>query len=278
MRRAAEADRGAIEAFLRERVETSMFPLGNLARHGMAGGHPLAMRFWIAGEPMEAVLGVTEKGIVLPQLPPRLAAEAAEALAGEHVLGIIGDGGQVDALRQATGLSETPAQLDKEEALFALDLAELLRPDIGGFRLVPLSEAPRDLMLRWRADYGREALGWTCDAEAQAEADMAGALANGQHRVLMRGPEPVAATGFNARLPGIVQVGGVWTPPEHRRQGLARAAVALHLLETRTEGVERAILFTANLFAARAYRALGFSEVGRFRLLVFGGPREVRHG
>jgi predicted GNAT family acetyltransferase len=84
--------------------------------------------------------------------------------------------------------------------------------------------------------------------------------------------------GFNARLPGIVQVGAVWTPPEHRRKGFARAAVALHLAEARAEGVSRAILFTSNPFAARAYRALGFSEIGRFTILLFGTPWEVPIG
>lgn len=278
MRQATEADRGAIEAFLWERVETSMFPLGNLARHGMTGGHPLAMRFWVAGEPIEAVLGVTEKGMILPQLPPRLAAEAAEALAGEHVLGVVGAGNQVAALQSALGPSDSPLQLDRKEALMFLALAEMRMPGTAGLTLAPLSAAPRDLLVRWRAASEREALGAGENAEAQAEVDVVAWLAAGSHRVLLRNDQPVAMTGFNARLPGVVQVGAVWTPPEHRRQGLARAAVALHLAEARTEGVERAVLFTANPFAARAYRALGFGEVGRFRLVLFSGPREVHRG
>ena len=276
MRRLGEGDRGAVEAFLRGRVETSMFPLSNLARHGMAGGHPRAMRFWGAGEPLEAVLGVTEEGMVLPQLGPEIARDASEALAGHRVLGAIGESGQVAALRGAMGLAGAPAQLDAEEPLFTLDLAELRMPGVAGLTLGPLSDAPRPLMTRWRADYGREVLGWTANADAQAETDIEAELAAGQHRVLWRDGEPVAGVGFNARLPGIVQVGGVWTPPELRGQGFARAAVALHLAEARAEGVSRAILFSASEPAARAYRALGFREIGRFTLLVFAEPQEVR--
>lgn len=278
MRRLGEGDRPAIEAFLGARVETSMFPLSNLLRHGMAGGHGRAMRFWGGGEPLEAVLGVTEGGLVLPQLPPAHAAAAAGALAGERVEGIIGEAAQVAALRGAMGLGDAPAQLDQVEPHFSLPLAALRMPPTEGLVLVPLSQAPRDLMVRWRADYGREALGWTVDAWEQAEADVDSELAAGQHRVLLRDGVPVAGTGFNARLPGVVQVGGVWTPPEHRRQGLARAAVALHLAEARAEGVERAILFSASDHAARAYRALGFQEIGRFGLLIFREPQEVRLG
>lgn len=276
MRRLSETDRPAIEAFLEARIETSMFPLGNLVRHGMAGGYPHAMTFWGTGEPLEGLLGLTDSGMVLPQFPPSLAPEAVAALAGSRLLGIIGDGAQVAALKAALGPLEVPPQLDREEALMAVVLADLRMPATERLTLAPLSAAPRDLLVRWRAASEREALGAGENAEIQAESDIVAWLAAGSHRVLLRDNEPVAMTGFNARLPGIVQVGAVWTPPGHRRQGLARAAVALHLAEARAEGVARAILFTANPFAASAYKALGFREIGRFTLLLFQGPQEVR--
>ncbi len=276
MRRLGEADRPAIEAFLKARVETSMFPLSNLARHGMAGGHPYAMRFWGVGDPLQAVLGLTEGGMVLPQIAPPFAPEALAALAGHSLLGIVGEGEQVAALQAAMGPLDVPPQLDREEALLSLDLANLRMPATDDLRIAPLSAAPRDLLVRWRAASEREALGRGEDAEAQAEVDVASWLAAGSHRVLLRDGLPVAMTGFNARLPGIVQVGAVWTPPEMRRQGLARAAVALHLAEARDEDVSHAILFTANPFATRAYQALGFAEIGRFKLLLFRSPRVLR--
>lgn len=278
MRPLQEADRPAIEAFLQARIETSLFPLGNLARHGMSGGHPHAMTFWGAGNPLEGVLGLTDGGMVLPQLPPSLAEAAVVALSGCHILGIVGDGAQVAALQAALGHSDTPPQLDREEALLSLNLVDLRVPVTDGLTLAPLSAAPRDLLVRWRAASEREIMGGGEEAEARAESDIAFWLAAGSHRVLLRHGEPVSMTGFNARLPRIVQVGAVWTPPEHRSRGYARATVALHLAEAQAEGVERAILFTSSPFAARAYAALGFAEVGRFRLHLLGVPREVRRG
>ena len=87
----------------------------------------------------------------------------------------------------------------------------------------------------WHGVEQQVALGAGDEAEAQAEEDVASWLAAGSHRVLLRGGEPVAMSGFNARLPGIVQVGAVWTPPEHRSQGFARACVALHLADHPTD-------------------------------------------
>ncbi|EBA12084.1 hypothetical protein [Roseobacter sp. CCS2] len=45
MIRAMIDDRPAIEAFLKTHIATSLFPLSNLRRYGMAGGHPRAILF-----------------------------------------------------------------------------------------------------------------------------------------------------------------------------------------------------------------------------------------
>jgi predicted GNAT family acetyltransferase len=72
-------------------------------------------------------------------------------------------------------------------------------------------------------------------------------------------------------LPDCVQVGGVYTPPELRGRGYARAVVAASLLAARDAGVERSILFTGqdNDFARRAYLALGYEVVGEYGIAFF---------
>ena len=97
------------------------------------------------------------------------------------------------------------------------------------------------------------------------------------HRVLYDGDAPVAMTGFNATLPEAVQIGGVYTPPELRARGLARRAVAMHLDQARSAGVDHAILFAASAQACRAYEAIGFKRTGTFTILVFEEP-QVIHG
>jgi len=81
---------------------------------------------------------------------------------------------------------------------------------------------------------------------------------------------PVAYSVFNAMLPDIVQIGGVWTPPECRGRGYARSVVAGSLVAARTQGVARAVLFADPLNAAAraAYLSIGFAIVGDYGLVL----------
>src|SRR5439155_1541421 len=88
--------------------------------------------------------------------------------------------------------------------------------------------------------------------------------------LLLAGAAPVSYSVFNAMLPDIVQIGGVWTPPEFRGRGYARSVVAGSLLAARKQGVARAVLFAdpANEAARRAYLFLGFRIVGDYGLVL----------
>lgn len=287
MRPADASDVAAIRALLGARAETSMFPLANLLRYGLAGsaadvaagGQPRAMRFWIAGAPVSDVLGLTSEGMVLPQIDAGLAGRAARALAGRKVIGMAGATPQTRALQAAAGLGDAPTLVARDEPHFCLDLADMVMPDCTGLTLTAVGAAPRALILDWRRAYDIEvqgaAPGPELDAGVAAETDRW--IADDSHRVLWQDARPVAMTGFNARLPGIVQVGGVWTLPDLRGRGLARRALALHLAQARDGGATRATLFAGSDMAARAYVALGFRPVGRFSLILFAARPEVRH-
>lgn len=99
---------------------------------------------------------------------------------------------------------------------------------------------------------------------------MESSLERGDTWLLEDDGRPVAVTSFNAALAEVVQVGGVWTPPDRRGRGYGRAVVAASLLDARAEGVGRTVLFTgeANEPAIRAYLALGFQRVGDYRVVL----------
>ena len=110
------------------------------------------------------------------------------------------------------------------------------------------------------------------EARESVKGDVARRLDAGKLRLLVHNGRPVAQTGFNAVLPDSVQIGGVYTPPEFRRLGYGRLAVALHLEEVRKSGVKKAILFSANEYASRAYRGIGFEQIGHYTLTIFATP------
>jgi len=277
--RAAIDDQQAIETFLKKHIATSMFPLSNLRQHGMKGGHPRAMKVWVrwqAGE-ITDVLPVSEEGMIFPQCPTGPWSEVAVALAGQTAIGILGQAGQVAALRRFLRLPER-AGLDTEEPLYELALANMAVPDCTGFTLRPLGDGPRDLIIGWRHDYLKEVLPMPGeDTSQKAEDDVEQYLAADTHRVLFQGNRPVAMTGFNAALPEAVQIGGVYTPPRMRSRGLARRAVALHLQEARDKGANHAILFAASPQACKAYEAIGFVRSGDYTILAYENP-QVIHG
>ncbi|KPP84029.1 MAG: putative acetyltransferase [Rhodobacteraceae bacterium HLUCCA08] len=275
MRPARPADQPDIDRFLRDRLDSSMFLLGNLRRYGPCGGTaPRAMRFWIAGD-MAGVVALSTEGIVMPQLPDGAGPDLARILRGAKLRGFIGAGDQVEAARRACGLIAAPTNLDAQERLFARPLRGFGHDAAPGMTLAPLA-AWRDTALAWRMAYHAEVLGTPADRIAPtARADIESCLETDSHRILLQDGRPVAMTGFNMMLPEAVQVGGVYTPPELRGRHLARTALGLHLAEAARQH-PRAILFAKSDQAIRAYRALGFRETGRFALVLFAMPESVR--
>lgn len=277
MIRATPADRPDIEAFLTPHAERAMFPLNNLAHHGMSGGHPFAVTLWLTrlNGQITDVLTLTDGGMVMPFLPSGDYAAAARALRGRGVTGIIGVRDWCRGLEAALGLGPAPKSLDHDEPHFGLTLANLTLPD-GPGQILPLSDAPPETITSWMLDYQLASLNTPPDQAPQRVADSyATYTANRSHVVLMDAGTPLAMTGFNAQLPSIVQVGGVYTPPHLRGQGHARRAVALHLVQARDRGVTQATLFSASDMAARAYRAIGFSQIGDWSLILMRNKETV---
>jgi ribosomal protein S18 acetylase RimI-like enzyme len=161
--------------------------------------------------------------------------------------------------------------------LMSLSLDELQEPALlarsdAALRVPTLSEALGPL-LEWRIAYMVESLGGTRDGalESSCRSTMEGWLNGGTLWVLTLGGEIVSMTGFNAQARGIVQVGGVYTPPPLRSRGYARAAVAGSLKLARAQGATRSVLFTSeeNQAAQAAYRGLGYRVTGDFGLVLY---------
>lgn len=272
-------DRTAIDAILTGRIDQAMFPLTNLRAHGLGRGdfpsdHDHALRVWRIGN---SLIALSRSGMLLPLLDgtPDLSGLRA-ALKDLTVIGAVGPAASTRPVLAALGLSRLPTATDRDEPGFTLALDRLAIPDCPGTSLRPLAPPDLPLVTAWRTTYIGEVLGQTgAEARAKAEADLASYLAKDSHRLLLLDGTPVALTGFNATLPEIVQVGGVYTPPDLRGRGYARRAVALHLDEARRKGAGRAVLFAASEAAARAYRAVGFQPAQPFTLFLLATPTRI---
>ena len=257
----------AIEALLAARRVDAMFILSNLRAQGFGGDHPHEMRVWGDATAPSAVLGLTNAGMVLPFLPyAQHVSSAADVLRGRSLLGFAGPTSMVRPLLAVLGLDTAQTSLSVDEPQFLLDLADMTVPD-GPGTLAPLTADP-ETAARWRQAYNEELHVGHPGLEA-ARADVDRYIAADSHRFLMIDGAPSAMTGFNATLPEIVQIGGVYTPPETRGRSLARRAVALHLVEAQGRGVTQATLAAASDAAVACYRPLGFGRVGEFTLLFF---------
>jgi RimJ/RimL family protein N-acetyltransferase len=273
-------DEAALDAFLATHAETSMFLRANARSAGLTDqGEPMQATY-VAALDAGRITGVAAhcwNGMVLVQAPSEAAAVAREAVrrSGRSVSGFSGPWDQVVAARRALGLATARTAKDSRDELYVLDLARLVIPQAlaaGVVRCRHPEAAELELLVEWRARFSIEALGAVDDAELRrsSRADVLLQHQRGADWVLLSGTTPVAYSVFNAMLPEIVQIGGVWTPPEHRARGYARSVVAGSLLAARKQGVQRAVLFAdpENAMARAAYLAIGFRIMGDYGLVL----------
>ena len=276
-------DEAALRDFLSPHEASSMFLLANAHAAGLIDrGQPLQGTYVAAIEEGRWI-GVAAhfwNGMLVLQAPePQILeplARAALLRSGRTLSGLAGPRAQVDGALAALGLKGRRASLDSREKLYDLALDDLRVPDaLASGRLLcrrPLA-GELDLLASWRAEFSVESLGVANgdDLRAVSRAELARQNANGAVWIVLDGDQPVSHSAFNARIPGVVQVGGVWTPPALRGRGYAKCAVAGSLLDARREGAKRAVLFTAeeNAPARAAYETLGFRVVGDYGLVIF---------
>ena len=228
-----------------------------------------------------AAAAQVESGMILLQAPVGAGELAATVLRNgrRRLAGFFGPLVQVRAARHDMGLDEIPLLKDTHEDLFALDLADLLLPPVLAEKKVTCrvaGQADFDHLVAWRAAFRKVAFG---DVEGEylettSRADIVALLPAGSLFILEAlahgdmPPAPLACCSFNARLPDAVQIGNVWTPPELRGNGYARAVVAGALAIASKAGVVAAILSTGrkNVAAQAAYRGIGFKLVGDYAI------------
>ncbi|HXL54534.1 MAG TPA: GNAT family N-acetyltransferase [Gemmatimonadales bacterium] len=275
-------DEAALDTFLARHADTSMFLRSNARSAGLTDrGQPMQGTY-VAAQDGERIRGVAAhcwNGMVLVQAPDPADAAAVAREAVRHsrrtVTGFSGPWSQVVAAREALGLGAAPTTKDSRDELYVLDLTRLVVPPelaSGKVRCRHPTESELERLVDWRVRFAVEALGATDgpDLHQASTDDVRLQHDRGTDWLLLAGATPVSYSVFNAMLPDIVQIGGVWTAPEYRGRGYARSVVAGSLLSARKQGIERAVLFAdpANEAARRAYLFLGFRVTGDYGLVL----------
>ncbi|MBX3250982.1 MAG: GNAT family N-acetyltransferase [Myxococcales bacterium] len=287
IRKVEPRDEPAIHDLLARHADSSMFLRSNLLAGGLVDHGAVYQGTWVAAFEGELAVGTAAhcwNGMLLLQAPTYTetlarAALRATASGGRKLSGLAGPLEQVRIVVDALGLAASISTMS-EERLYAIELDDMVVPtslDEGRLRCRRSREGDIELCARWRAAFLVEALGANAGPALLARATHEVEQAHVRRELfVLEDPSgaPLASSAFNARLPDIAQVGGVYTPPEHRSRGHGRAVVAGSLVIARQDGVRRAVLFTGrgNQPAQRAYEALGFAPVGTFGLCLLSSP------
>ena len=277
-------DESHVEELLAAHADSSLFLRRNLAVTGLVDGGERYHGTWAGAfeeDRLVAVAQHTRFTTVLLQAQVHVAAvtRAAVRASGRPVGGFVGPWAQAVVARTALGFDGARMRMESHEGLYALSLDALVVPGPlarGEWRCRRARADELDLLVAWRVGYNVETNAQSDGPALRASSreEIESGLAEGGGWVLEVDGTPVAYQQFNAMLPDVVQVGGVWTPPALRGRGYARGVVAGALLAARAEGVGRGVLFTGetNIPAQRAYAALGFARVGDWALMFLAAP------
>jgi GNAT superfamily N-acetyltransferase len=191
-------------------------------------------------------------------LPEPAITALAAALAGRAIAAV---GGPAEVARGFADAWPAPSSVRRREWLYRLGRLTPPDPAPPG-RAVAAADVDRELIVRWMAAFIVEIGEHDRDARRSVENRLDGLS------VWLRDDEPVCLAGVSPCVAGMVRIGPVYTPPEHRGRGYGAALTAA--LCRAVAGAE-VLLFAdqANPTSNRLYRRLGFALVQERLLISF---------
>jgi predicted GNAT family acetyltransferase len=214
-----------------------------------------------AAEVTAALLHTPPYPVLLTALPERSADPLAEALAawGRQLPGV--NAQQGDAAAFAAAWSRLTGSAGKEfrrSRLFRLEQLRSPGPLPRGAARVAAA-ADRDLLESWIGSFAQE----LDDIGGPSRGTVDDRLSHGGLTLWEADGVAVSLAGVNRPAAGVVRVGPVYTPPDHRGHGYAGAVTAAVSQAALDAGASHVVLFTdlANPASNSLYRRLGYRPV-----------------
>lgn len=281
IRRLGPSDHKILQSFLAERLQSSFILVANLAADGFVYEGKPYQGIYIGAFDGDALAGVAahywNDNLIFqaPRYAPELGVAALRESA-RPCAGLVGPWGQISEARQALGFAERPTRYNSKEILYGIELARLQTPAglISG-EVRCRRARPEDLAVLTEFAVAETTENFddpdTPERHAKLRDGLERDMASGMLFVLEADSNVVAKSSFHGIANGAVQIGGVYTPPQHRGRGYARSVVAGSLMMARDAGETKAFLFTSetNAAAQRAYQALGFRPIGDYGIILF---------
>ena len=184
----------------------------------------------------------------------------------------LGPAGNVERLLHSLNLEDKDLRGGPRiEGLFSLDIEDIIAPEFileTSMNVRHSQICDMETLVKWRHDFYVESQGAKPGEESFSRAyeEISRRLEGGELFVLEKNNELLSFCGLGGFLADCKIIGPVWTPHSLRGRGYGRTVTAGALLHARDMGCKKAILFTLNPQAERAYRAIGFERIGDWRV------------
>ena len=219
-------------------------------------------------------------GALMLQAPRALGEVIRAAVAGSRrpVTFVQGPWPQVQAAADILGPLSSQRWIGKVNDLRLLDIGKLQIPDSVKRREARhrvATAADLNYLLSWEASREAEISGTTESLEqrARVRAKLEQLIAQTALYVAETTATPsriVAMAYIEYGVQGLIQIGGIWSPPLVKDKGFAAVAVAGAVFAAQAHGFKQACLLAdkASTATLNSYRALGFTSIGEYGYLL----------
>lgn len=237
--------------------------------------HPQPGRYWVASSDGQPVGVAFHSPFHFPVAVTPMPDEAADAIvtaAADAGLGLPGVSGYAATAARFAGQwterHKRPATPADGMRIYELGTLEAPAPVPGQARRA--EPADRDLVTRWMADFNASTNG-VAATPVDIDAIVGRRVTAGQIWIWDDGG-PRSLAGHSNPAGGVVRIGPVYTPPEHRNHGYAGACVA-GLSDRLTRAGHRCMLYAelSNPTSNSIYRRMGYRAVAETLRYRFDG-------